>query len=78
MALVVKNLPANVGDMRHGFSLWFGKISWGRAWQSRPVFLPEEFHGQKSLAGYSPWGHKESDMTEKLTLSLHFTHASSI
>jgi len=54
MALVVKNLPANVGDVRHEFSLWFGKISWGRAWQSRPVFLPEEFHGQKSLAGYSP------------------------
>ena len=29
-----------------------------------PVFLPEEFHGQKSLVGYSPWGHKESDMTD--------------
>ena len=29
-----------------------------------PVFLPGEFHGQRSLAGYSPWGHKESDMTE--------------
>ena len=32
-----------------------------------PVFLPREFHGQKSLAGYNPWGHKESDMTERLT-----------
>ena len=35
-----------------------------------PIFLPEEFHGQRSLAGYGPWGHKESDMTEQLTLSL--------
>ena len=35
-----------------------------------PIFLPGEFHGQRSLAGYSPWGHKESDMTEQPTLSL--------
>ena len=34
------------------------------------VFLPGEFHGQRSLAGYSPWGRKESDKTERLTLSL--------
>ena len=42
--------------------------------QSTPVFLPGASHGQRSLAGYSPWKHKESDMTEKLTLSLsnHF------
>ena len=33
------------------------------------VFLPGEFHGQRSLAGYSPWGRKESDKTERLTLS---------
>ena len=46
------------------------KIPWRRAWQPTPVFLPGEFHGQRSLAGYSPWGHKESDMTERLTLSL--------
>ena len=32
-----------------------------------PVFLPGKFHGQRSLMGYSPWGHKESDMTEQLT-----------
>ena len=42
----------------------------GREWQPTPVFLPGEFHGQRSLAGYSPWGHKESDTTEWLTLSL--------
>ena len=40
-----------------------------KEWLLTPVFLPGEFHGQKSLAGYSPWGHKESDMTERLTLS---------
>ena len=34
-----------------------------------PVFLPGEFHGQRNLVGYSPWGHKESDITEGLTLS---------
>ena len=34
------------------------------------IFLPGEFHGQRSLAGYSPWGRKESDKTERLTLSL--------
>ena len=35
-----------------------------------PVFLPREFHGQRSLAGYNPWGSKELHMTEQLTLSL--------
>ena len=34
---------------------------WRREWQLTPVFLPGEFYGQRSLAGYSPWGHKESD-----------------
>ena len=37
---------------------------WRRAWQPTPVFLPVESHGQRSLVGYSPWGSKESDMTE--------------
>ena len=41
-----------------------------RAWEPTPVFLPGEFHGQGSLAGYSPWGHKESDMTERLLVPL--------
>ena len=36
---------------------------------STPVFLPVEFQGQRSLVGYCPWGHKQSDMTEQLTLS---------
>ena len=58
----------NMGDTR--FNPWVGKSPWRRDWQLTPVFLPGEFHGQRSLAGYSPWHHKESDMTERLTLSL--------
>ena len=37
---------------------------WRRKWQPTPVFLPGEYHEQRSLAGYSPLGYKESDMTE--------------
>ena len=48
---------------------WVGKIPQRRKWQAIPVFLPGKFHGQRSLVGYSPWGHKEYDMTE--TLSMH-------
>ena len=86
---MVKNPPANAGDLRDvgsipglgrspgegngnplqyshlqcrrpAFSPWVGKIPWRRKWQSTPVFLPEKSHGQRSLAGYSLWGHKES------------------
>ena len=53
-----------------GFDPWVGKILWRREWQSTPVFLPGEFHGQRSLAGCSPWGCKELDTTEQLTLIL--------
>ena len=49
---------------RCGFDPWVGKIAWRRAWQPTPVFLPGESHEQTSLAGYSPWGPKESDLTE--------------
>ena len=45
------------------FDSWVGKILWRRKWQPTPVFSPGESHGQRSLAGYSPWGCKESDMT---------------
>ena len=48
-----------------------GKIPWSRKWQPTPVFLPGESHGQRRLAGYSPWGHTESlDTTEKGKLNL--------
>ena len=58
---------------RLGFNPWVGKIPWRRDWQPILVFLPREFHVKRSLAGYSPWGHKESDTTEWLTLSLSMT-----
>ena len=67
VGLVVKNLTANAGDMRLGFNPWVGKVPWRRAWQPTPVFLPGQFHGQRSLAGYSLCGCKESDTTERLT-----------
>jgi len=62
---MVKNPPA-MQEMqeRHGFSLWVWKILWRRKWQPKPVLFPGESHGQRSLAGYSPNGHKESDTNE--------------
>ena len=50
------------------FDPWIGKIPWRREWLPIPVFLPEKAHGQRNLVGYSPWGRKESDTTEQLTL----------
>ena len=52
-----------------GFNPWVRKIPWRRKWQPTPVLLPRKSHGWRSLVGYSPCGHKESDMTERL----HFT-----
>ena len=51
---------------RLGFDPWVRKISWRRKWQPTPVFLPGKSHGRRSLVGYSPWGHKESDIAEWL------------
>ena len=56
---------------RHVFHPWAEKIPWRMKWQPTPVSLPGESHGQRSYsqteASYSPWGPKESDMTEQLT-----------
>ena len=61
MALLVKNLPANTGRPKgRSFDPWVGKIPWRMARQPAPVFLPGESHGQRSLVGYSPWGHKDA------------------
>jgi len=49
---------------RSGFDPWVGTIPWRRAWQPTPVFLPGESQGQRSLAGYSPQGCTELDLTE--------------
>ena len=54
---------------RPWFDPWVRRILWRRKGQPTPVFLPGESHGQRSLAGYSPWGHKELDTTEQLSLS---------
>ena len=54
-----KESACNTGDP------WVGKISWRRKWQPTPVFLPRESQGRRSLVGYSPWGCKESDTTER-------------
>ena len=51
------------------FNPWVGKTPWRRKRQPTSVFLPGESHVQRNLAGYSPWGHKESDTTEQLTLT---------
>ena len=64
---MVKKLPAM---QEAQVDLWIWKIPWRRKWLPTPVFLPGEFHGQKTLAGYSPWGCKGSDTTEHLRLSL--------
>ena len=55
------------------FDPWVGKTPWRRKWQPTPVFLPGECHGQRSLAGYSPWGRKEPDTLKQLS-----TQASSV
>ena len=47
----------------HRLDPWVRKIPWRSNWQPSPVFLPGKSHGQRNLVGYSPWGHKESDMT---------------
>ena len=72
VVLVVKNLFANAGDIRDVDLIPGLGRSLGKG-HGNPVFLPRESHGQRSLAGYSPWGHKESDTTEQLSLSLSDT-----
>ena len=64
---MVRNLPAM---QETAFNLWVRKILWRREWLPSPVFLPGEFHGQRSLAGYSPWGQKKLYVTEQLTIAL--------
>ena len=64
---MVNNPPANEGDERLRFNPWVAKISWSRKWHPTPVFFPGKFQGQKSLVGYSPWSHKESDTMELLS-----------
>ena len=65
MALVVKEPACQCRwHKRHGFDPWVGEFPWRRKWHPTPVCLPGKFHGQRILAGYSPWGRKKSDTTE--------------
>ena len=65
-----KESACNVGDQ--GLISGFGRSPVKRNSLPTPIFWPGEFHGQRSLAGYSPWGCKESDTAEQLSLSHHF------
>ena len=71
---MVKHLPA---IQEPGFEPWVGKIPWRREWQPIPIFLPGEFHGQRSLVGYGPGGGKESDTNEGLTHTIMTWHEGS-
>ena len=62
---VDKESACNAGDA--GSIPGLGKIPWRKAWQPTTVFLHGKSHGQRSLAGYNSWGHKESDTTEQLS-----------
>ena len=66
-----KESACNAGDLL--LDPWVRRIFWRRQWQSTPVLLLVESHRQRSLEGYSSWGHKESDMTERLTLYINYT-----
>ena len=61
MVHMVKNSPAMQETL---VPSWVRKIAWRREWLPTPVFLPGKSHGQRSLAGYNPQGHEESDTTE--------------
>ena len=60
----VKNPLAKQKTQESCFDPWVGKTSWSRKWQPAPVFSPGKFQGQRSLAGYRPWGHKELNAIE--------------
>ena len=64
VAQMVKASAYNAGD--RGSILESGRFPWRRKWQPTPELLPGKSHGRRSLAGYSPWGRKESERTEQL------------
>ena len=68
-----KEYTCNAGDLSSVPGL--GKSPGGGHWQPTPIFLPGEFRGQRSLAGCSPWGRKESDTTERLGTATALGHS---
>ena len=68
-----------MAQRRHGFvDPWIKKIPWKRKWQPTPVFLTGKSHEQRAQVGYSPWGHKELDMTERMHTHAHTKTSSAI
>ena len=68
LAQMVKSLPAMQGAFSNP---WAREIPWRREWRPTPVFLPGEFHGHRSLVGYSPWDPKELDIISKIHIIYH-------
>ena len=66
---LAKCLSASDLLLSSAFISWY----WRRKWQSAPVFLPGKSYGQRRLAGYSPWGREESDMTEATEHARHYS-----
>ena len=71
LAHTVKNLPA-MQEIQVWSLDWENPLE--KEWLPTPVFLPGEFHGQRSLVGYSPWDHKQSDTIDQLILIYLYTH----
>ena len=65
---MVNNQPSDIGDM--GSYPCIREIPWRRKWKTTPVFWPGESHRRRSLAGYRPWVHKESDTTARLSMDV--------
>ena len=65
-SLVTQTVKVCLQCRRPGFDPWVEKIPWRRKWQHTSVLLHGNFHGWRSWVGYSPWDHKEADMTEHL------------
>ena len=64
VSLVAQTVNSSQSSLAPGFDPRVRKIPWRRTWHPTPVFLPGEAHGRRSLAGYSPWGRKESGTAE--------------
>ena len=74
--LVAQTVRNPLALWRPWFNPWVAKIPWSRSWES--IFLTGEFHGQRSLVGDSPWGHKESGTAWQLMHHLVFLHIYSL
>ena len=72
---MIKNVPANAGDLRRGFNPWVGMIPWRRAWRSTPVTLPGESHGQRSLAATVHRVRKSQTQLKRLSMHALKVHS---